>query len=277
MKERCTNKQIGQLIAFYEFGTLAERDRHAFLSHLIECSYCYNQVYLLEPIMTAFRAHRATVKTEPAEAASSRQRTLTIGKRFRLRSPVPVFAFSMLLVAATIGVVYMSMRTSVPSDIPLIGQGNGLKDTVAAAPWENIEIPKAEYRPPTEGVILRNPNESFEHAMVFYRENDFARAAEQLDTLSQLDPNAGANAHFYLGVSLLMLGRNQDALSPFKQAANLDAGWQRAASHYYMALAYLRLNQPQRAIAELDKVIELNGEHKGEAVKLKQQALDLTK
>jgi hypothetical protein len=49
---------LGQLIALYEFGAVDEDQQRAFLDHLVECEYCYGEVYSLEPIMTTFREHR---------------------------------------------------------------------------------------------------------------------------------------------------------------------------------------------------------------------------
>lgn len=47
--------------------------------------------------------------------------------------------------------------------------------------------------------------------MISYRQNDFAGAIEQLETLSEMEPSSEAEVNFYLGVSLLLVGRSQDA------------------------------------------------------------------
>jgi tetratricopeptide (TPR) repeat protein len=58
----CTNETVGELIALYEFGALKGRQLEAFLDHLIECQFCYDEVYRLEPFMTRFRRHREAVQ-----------------------------------------------------------------------------------------------------------------------------------------------------------------------------------------------------------------------
>jgi tetratricopeptide (TPR) repeat protein len=65
----------------------------------------------------------------------------------------------------------------------------------------------------------------------------------------------------------------QDAISSLKRAVQLGAEAQRENAHYYLALAYLKVNQPAQALSELDAVIEINGEHRSPAESLKQQVL----
>ena len=108
-----------------------------------------------------------------------------------------------------------------------------------------IEIPKAPYTPPSESVILRKKNKAFYHAMEAYQENDFRSAIEQLETISELEPYGAADVKFYLGVSLLLAGRNRDAIAPLEQSVESAVGPLRESSHYYLALAYLK-KQPVR-------------------------------
>lgn len=137
--------------------------------------------------------------------------------------------------------------------------------------WEDITVPKAPYTPPTERVILRGPGAAFNRAMALYQQNDFAGAVEQLDPLSELDSDNAAEVKFYLGVSLLMIGRNQDAITPLRQAAQSSVDPRRESCHYYLALAYLKCDYRDQALDELNGVIEANGAHRSAARELQRQ------
>ena len=137
--------------------------------------------------------------------------------------------------------------------------------------WEDITVPKAPYTPPTERVVLRGPGAAFNRAMALYQQNDFAGAVEQLEPLSELESDNAAEVKFYLGVSLLMTGRNQDAITPLRQAAQSSVGPRRESSHYYLALAYLKCDYRDQALDELNGVIEANGAHNSAARELQRQ------
>jgi tetratricopeptide (TPR) repeat protein len=143
--------------------------------------------------------------------------------------------------------------------------------------WNEIEIPKAPYTPSSESVVLRNKNKAFYHAMAAYQENDFNSAIEQLETISELEPYGMADVRFYLGVSLLLTGRNKDAILPLKESVESAVGPLRESSHYYLALAYLKNNQYQQALAELDATIAMNGKHRADAESLKEQVSSLSR
>src|SRR5437868_1682369 len=67
MEQKCSDKRLGQLIGLYELGALDEKERRRFQDHFIACDYCYQQVYSLEPVMNAFRAHRSAAMSEDAD------------------------------------------------------------------------------------------------------------------------------------------------------------------------------------------------------------------
>jgi len=283
MKTRCTDRQIGRLIGLYEFGALDKEEQRAFLDHLIECEYCYGQVYSLEPITTAFRNHRSAARSGELRQYSEIDHHSVAGNLSLVPKPlwtwhsIPVAALLMLTLIVGGWVLYVYLRS--PEAVKLAAGGGPTPETSGqnSSQLEKIDVPKAKYTPPKEGVTLRRPNKAFDRAMVSYQQNDFAGAIEQLETLSELEPSSEAEVNFYLGVSMLLVGRSQDAITPLKRSVKSIDGVPHETSHYYLALAYLKRNQPEQAIAELDAVIEMNGTYRSAAKKLKQQMFDMSR
>jgi tetratricopeptide (TPR) repeat protein len=176
----------------------------------------------------------------------------------------PIAAFAALFVVLIAGawVVYLSVKNPI----------NGTGPAVATA-WEHLEIPKARYTPPPPDLQLRKPSKAFDSAMAAYEANDYAGAIEQLETLTELEPANAADVHFYLGISLLMVDRKEDAIIRLKEALQFSSGAQNESRHYYLALAYLKENDLQQATVELDKVIEMRGEYGQAARDLKQKII----
>ena len=263
--KKCTKKSIGQWIGLYEFGALDEKEQRIFSDHIIECEYCHMQVYSLDPIMAAFRNHRSAARAGEPDRSPDLRKIIPVRKPVRSWYSIP--AFAMLLAVLIVGGWAIYITTRGPENPP----------PVVASAWENLEIPKAAYTPPTPGINLRVPSRAFQSAMAAYQQNDFTRAIEQLEILSELEPANAAEVNFYLGVSLLLAGRSQEAISPLKQAAQSSNGQQRESRHYYLALAYLKRNEPQQATVELDSVIEMGSEYSAAARDLKQQIVNQTR
>jgi hypothetical protein len=269
--KRCTNRRIGKWIGAYEFSALSEEERKVFSDHMIECEYCHSQVYSLDPIMTAFRDHRSAARAGEVDQSVTLRKLLPFREPNRVWYSIP--AFAMLLAVFILGgwLVYNAARAPGSAS-----PGNGVEPTIASV-WENLEVPKAAYTPTSPDVSLRKPSSAFESAMAAYQQNDFARAIEQLETLSEMEPDNAPEVNFYLGVSLLLVGRSQDAISPLKKALRFTNDMQSESRHYYLALAYLKRDEPQQAMVELDAVIGMGGEYGPTAKGLKQQILSQTK
>jgi tetratricopeptide (TPR) repeat protein len=111
--------------------------------------------------------------------------------------------------------------------------------------------------------------------MAAYQRSEFASAAEQLQDLADLKRGDGARVRFYLGVSQLLDGRALEAISSLREAAELGDEAVTESSRYYLAFAYLKGDQVPAAIAELDAVIAMDGEHRWGAERLRQQIAQL--
>lgn len=273
----CTNKRIGESIGLYETGALEDAQRAIFQDHLIECAYCYDQVYSIEPVMTAFRSHRTAVRYEKAgQTHLSLSPTASRSGGFRFWRPL-VLATLLVLLGIALGILYLSgqnHRTG-QGEIAESGPPDSEVADNRAATWQNIEVPRAPYVAPTERAVLRgSTTRAFDLAMMAYQQNDLAKAIDRLEVLSESETPDTAEANFYLGVSLLLVGRNQAAIAPLRKALQSTTGARQESCQYYLALAYLKNNQPQQALAEIETLIGMNGEHRFAAEQLKKQTLD---
>lgn len=269
---KCINKKIGQLIALHEFGALDDPDEQAVRDHLVDCEYCYSQVYSMEPFMEAFRNHRtAARRIRVAEPEPQKAREIPWFSRiFGLWNGIPALAAVCLLIAASSWAIYTVARSS-------DGINTGDNGSIASkqSPWADLQIPKAPYS--ESNLTLRNPGRGFENAMTAYQSNDIKAAVEQLETLQELGTSNEAEVDFYLGVSLLLIGRDDDSIPHLERALESSEGVRREAGHYYLALAFAKVNRPQQALLEIDRAIKMNGEYQAASRALREKILDVVK
>lgn len=274
----CTNKRIGKWVALYEFGGLEKEEHAIFLDHLIECEHCYDQVYSLEQFTTGFRTHKAAARQSRLDGTFAPVQRVVKTRSLWWNWRPTIMVGASIALAICIGVVVFIAQISETRRIKIPDRVDGTSSVASnTSRWKEITVPKASYTPPSERVILRGPGEAFNRAMVLYQQNDFAGAVEQLEPLSELEPDNAVEVKFYLGVCLLMVGRNQDAILPFRQAVQFTISPRRESSHYYLALAYLKCDYQDQALDELDETIEMNGEHRSAARELKRQIFAQTK
>ena len=271
-KPKCVNRRLGILIGLYEFGALTETMRHRFLEHLMECDSCYLQVYALEPVMTAFRDHRAAAQARGVDPHMS----IPVMKRRNSARLIPAFALLLVAVAAGWG-VYSVIKHRGNGSNGQTGQGSTTNESALIAALKNIDIPKPAYHEPDPRVRLRGSDEVFARAMAAYQADDYPVAIDLLQTLSDLEPTLGTNASFYLGVSLLRVGRTDEALPSLRRALRSSDAVRAESIHYYLALGYLREDEQQHAITELDAVIQMKGDYYDSALNIKNQIVDRAK
>lgn len=122
--------------------------------------------------------------------------------------------------------------------------------TVAKAP---IEIPAAML--PTRGA--RNPDTPSLQAWTFalkpYQDGDYARAVRELENVTGKYPRF-ADGYFYLGVSQLMLQRNEDGVLNLEAARRLASSKRRLQVQWYLGAAYARLGHTAEALKEWHSV-----------------------
>jgi hypothetical protein len=107
-------------------------------------------------------------------------------------------------------------------------------------------------------LVWRGPGDSgaaadLDRGLEPYRAGDFAEAARRLTALRDRQPHNAA-VHFYLGMSDLFLGADAQAVTALEQTERIvkdDPDLARETA-WYLALAYRRTGQIQRAAGQLD-------------------------
>jgi len=141
-----------------------------------------------------------------------------------------------------------------------------------AGTWADIAVPGAAYVPAVtadddlvwrdDGKEESTPDE-FARAMEPYRHDDFAAAERALASYLARHPGQ-ARAHFYRGVSLLLLGRARESLAPLQRVADGD-GRLALEARWYLALACLKEGETDAAVRHLEAVERSSPERRAEA------------
>ncbi len=273
MEGKCTNPRLGKLIAMYEFGALDKSDQLTFFGHMIECEYCHDQVYSMGPVATAFRNHRTDAQRTRTDNPVAKPRSSVGVLSWAFNHMLPLAVSVALIIVGALVVWRVVLNPTPPAETASVLSPNGGSETDPR--WADIKLPKPEYTAPEKKVLLREPEKIFVRAMAAYQRDDLDTAIEQLQTLSEMQPDNPGEVSFYEGVSLLLAGRSKEAIAPLRRAVEIGDSSQIEKSHYYLALAYLKRNQPQQAIEELDAITESGSEYLIAARQLREKISDL--
>jgi predicted Zn-dependent protease len=90
-------------------------------------------------------------------------------------------------------------------------------------------------------------------ALALYRDDKFAEAADRLTKVASDFPR-GVEGQLYLGVSLLKMDRNAEAIVPLQDAQKLGPEQFSDDATWYLAKAYARTGNRVGAVVELKKL-----------------------
>jgi hypothetical protein len=270
-----------ELFTRYAAGELGEAEA-ADARHAIEsCDVCRNRLEDLHANEPAGAGHvTSTLDAEPyrgvrppraAEPKRSFPSWLVV---------VPV------LVAAVLGVYVItntgeSAQPEAPAEPPPPVATQHTPPTQVPrnlAAWREVKVVKAPYSAPRPQPQPPAPDGSpspprvretpFDRAMRPYGRNDFAEAATALAPLAR---SGDIRASFYLGVSLLLTDRPEEAVEPLTRVARAWRGQLGAQAQYYLAVAHLRTYRFQEALLELRAVQDLGGPYAARAAELEDE------
>jgi tetratricopeptide (TPR) repeat protein len=103
--------------------------------------------------------------------------------------------------------------------------------------------------------------------MAMYREGRYEAAIPGLIAASGAD-RSHAGSRFFLGICLSMTGKPERASEVFREAAAIGDTPYLESTNFFLAKSHLRLNQPDSARRELEKVIGMRGDLEADARKL---------
>ena len=113
------------------------------------------------------------------------------------------------------------------------------------------------------GALARNgddPELRFNLAFALARSGDEAGSLEQYREVIRLAPEF-PQAHFFLGITLVQLGRWDEAARPLQEA--MARGKNDFYVHYYLGSALLKLKDQQGARRHLHQAVQLDPDHPG--------------
>jgi tetratricopeptide (TPR) repeat protein len=123
-------------------------------------------------------------------------------------------------------------------------------------PWHDLPVARVAYTPAAEDTNLSQ-------AMSPYTQGDFSEAERRLGAYLEERPG-DRRAQLYRGVSLLLLGRTDEAIPPL-ESATAAAGSLGAEARWYLSLGLLKAGDTTRALAELDAVAQQSAQHLAES------------
>ena len=172
-------------------------------------------------------------------------------------------AVAAMFAALAFGLLHVSSRPS--SGVP---GSSGETGGDPANPWRHQPIAAVPYVPSVEDeLVFRSaaPPSDFGEAMAPYIRRDYAAAEAALARYASTHPGDG-RAPFYRGVSLLVLGRDAEALGSLESAAAATPVPEGA--EWYLALARLRSDDVDGALRDLDAVAAAPNRYRRDAVRL---------
>ncbi len=241
--ERCCSPDLGELLAAYELGLLPAEDRLRFEEHLAGCSACLEELYEMSPVATALSSEPGRIAARLAEAgvepgadpAPSPWRGLRI-----LGSPrfyVPALAAAAILLA-----LLMPFGSD---DTPEFGKLAMLE----ALPYVPID---------TRPVGHSEAELRFTEGMTNYIAGRYGQAAGQLNEALRLaesprevDWDGIGQARLYLGVSLLLADRPDQARHALEPLTTSPIRILRERARWYLAQAHLLRGDPEGALVPL--------------------------
>ncbi len=242
----------------YLLGRLTERDRDAYELHFFTCARCFADLQTLRSVQAELERTAPAATTEIAG-----------GRRGRAW----MWAAAGALVLVTGGALWTVGRKTAPgggptiTDLPPVRASQPGADTRAAAVESRVaELARVE--PPVFIPLTMRSAEgaraSFDNAMAAYATGRYADAATGLELVVSQQP-AAANAHFFLGISYLMLDRTEDAIRELRQCLDTRDPGYAADAQFFLAKVFIRQCDREAAAQALEAVTRLNGRRVNEA------------
>jgi hypothetical protein len=227
-----------RVFAFYA-GSLAFADEDEVRAHLVACAAC-------REVAADAREFLAAIGGEPG-------RTAALGSpRWRT---VAALAAGLVLLAGGALLTRRLVPRPQPSAAP----------APAPNPWRDLPVETAEYVP-EDDVLWRDEGapagDGFADAMEPYARGDFAESARRLGAYLARRPQ-DTRARFYHGVTLLLLGRDGEAVAALEPVTGDERLGPEA--RWYLALAHLRAGESKRARPLLQGLAEGSGPRRAAA------------
>ena len=254
----CQDRKLGNLLTAYELGVLGERERAAVEEHLVDCVHCQNSLYGMAPFANRLRREpgrwRRVLDAGLAAQRPNIWQRIGAGLRSLLtpRVMVPVGAVAVLALVLVI---------QSPQNIDDVRE----LARIEAVPYVPFAV--------RGGDSLLAAADSFAAGMLLYGDQRYPAAARSLAaavSAGQGDPSWRDiwQARFFRGLSLLLAGQAQDAVPVLAESSEAPLRPVAERSRWYLAQAYLQLDQPALAVAQLEQLVAASPVYGDQAAQL---------
>ena len=227
-------------------GVLPDDKAEKVHGHLSQCEVCARLFEDLESIdfgtPTAIEA--AHIRQRIQNQAPRAFETKSSGGWIRRRWWVPTFA---LAACAAVGVFVLrpTQHVPVPAPAPQVAEARPLPDLPLTKLAIHVD-PTSLLATRGAGDASRPTGSELAKAFQRYQNDDYPAAEQQLKGLAQKYPQDGT-VRLYLGVTELFLNHDAQAADDLTMATAHNQGARLADSQWYLAIAELRLKNPDSA------------------------------
>ncbi len=255
--------EVGLLFSARE-GILAADQAHEVEAHLAGCEVCRTLLGDLETIdfgnPTAIDAANTRDRIRRSASGAFAPAKLKREPGFR-RWLVPALALAACAVLALILVRSFKSEPAPAPSATQVAQARPLPDV----PLEKLAIHvDASALLATRGSSTTGPGTELAKALAPYQKGDYAEAAQRLGNLAQKYPQDPTVA-LYLGVTDLLLDRNQEGARNLENAVKLNEGARLADSQWYLGIADLRVKDALAATTVFHALCEGNSSYRERA------------
>jgi len=253
----CTGAPAELWLERYIQGTLPDADAQQFEEHYFDCPVCLAQVEALQAVRA--RLAELPANEQPARRPAAKKRAPVISW--------PTAAASLLALAASLLIVFLSYRFLLPNLLPSTvaiqtGPQTPATSHPPATPPSSSVVQLADLTlPPFRATTLRGESEDadFASGMKAYAAGDCHAAITALGRVPASGRDAIA-AEFYSGVCQIHLGDLPAATATLQRVAAAGDSPQQEAAYYYLSQIALARNDASAARQNLARTLALRGD-----------------
>jgi tetratricopeptide repeat protein len=257
---KCDRVSAEGIAEKYLLGQLNEADQEVYERHFFDCPDCFQELQIYRTTQAELKRVGLAIRNEPA-----RQRVL-----WHWSWAAAAAAAVLVVILGMWGRV--RLHTAAPG--PPAASIEQQERVSATALNELTAIQPPPYIPVTVRGSADEATQKFELAMLRYRRGNYRACIPLLRTAVELDPDA-VDAQFFLGISYLLTGQNDQAINELRQTAARGDTPYLEQTHFYLAKAYLGKNDLTAAEAELKKIVGFQSSYGSDARKLLDQLQEL--